>query len=451
MTEFFNLKKVLIFSFFVFVCIYMLEAWFSFDMLTGVDNVLFIYNLITGIVYFVLLALVVNKKNYTKYDLIFITFTVTCVLIFINDYIFLEWGHTQLYFGANDAVAYNRAASNISHLNFGNKINFLKSTRNFGDAGDWGFPLFLSYVYTIFNSPNFMDFIDLIINLGTVSLLFNIGRAFLPKKYAYIGALIYGISQYAIFFSSSGLKEPLLIFLIVLSVYFYIQYVQRKELIFLVLAMVPAGLIVFFRVPLMVFLFVSFALSEMTRKKMTASRYILAGLLIVVVIGMYVYFSSALGRYTNSTGNGAFTTVTATGGLQYNTFGYIVNFFSGLFGPFPTYMPFDNPIGAMYSGSMTLKVFLSIYFFYAAYYAIKLKNNFMKPLVLFILFNIVGLVYVGEALQWRFSMPYLPFFIMLSMYTVANYKRIIRGIHKYIFAGYYIGMSGVILMWNYLR
>jgi hypothetical protein len=451
MTEFFNIKKVLLFSFLVFIGIYILETWLSFDKLTGVNNVLFIYNLITGIVYFVVLALVVKKKHYTKYDLIFITAVVTLVLIMVNDYIFLKWGHTHLYFGANDAVAYNQTASNISHMNFSGKMNFLKSTHRLGDIGDWGYPIFLSYVYTVFDSPNFMDFINLILNLGTVFLLFKIGQTFLPKKYAFTGALIYGISQYAVFFSSSGLKEPLFIFLIVLSVSFYVQYVQKKRVIFLILAILTAFFVVFFRTPIMVFLVVAFALCELTGKKMTPGRYLLAGVLVIAVIALYVSFSSTFSQYTNSNGNGAFVTKTVTGSIHYNMFGYIVSFFAGLFGPFPTYISFQNRISAMYSASITLKVFLSIFFFYTVYYAFKLKNNFMKPLVLFTLFEIAGLIYIGDTLEVRKSLPHLPFVIMLAMYTLANYKRIIRGGHKYIFAGYYIGMAGILLMWNYLR
>jgi hypothetical protein len=453
MTELFNIKKVLLFSFFVFICIYLLETYLSFDKLNGVNNVLFVYNLITAIVYFLLLALVVNKKRYTKYDLIFITFMVTSVLIFVNDYIFLKWGHTQLFFGAVDAVTYNHAASNISHLNFGGRMNFLNSTHDFGDIGDKGFPIFLSYVYTIFDSPNLMDCIDLILSLGTVFLLYKIGKTFLPKKYAYTGALIYGISQYAIFFSSSGLKEPLMVFIIVLSFFFYIQYVKEKGVMFLTLAIFTAFLVAFFRLPLMIFLVVSFALNELTGKKMTATKYILIGFLAIASIALYSFFSaSLLETYVDSAGNNAFVTVSATGALHYNTFGYIVSFFSGLFGPFPTYMPFDHKrIIAMYAASITLKVFLSIYFFYAVYYAFKLKNNFMKPLILFALFDIAGLIYEADTLQVRKSMPHLPFVIMVSMYTIANYKQIIRGVHKYIFAGYYIGISGVLLMWNYMR
>jgi hypothetical protein len=299
------------------------------------------------------------------------------------------------------------------------------------------------------NSPLFVNILNVFINLGTVLLLYKTGRLFLTKRYAFLGAFIYGISQYAVFYMSSGLKETLMVFIAVASTFFYVKYVKKNKLKYLIFCSITGLTLILFRTPLAFFLLISFAYCELTKNKVSFKRYFVAALLVVGAFLLFQLFNNLLFRYIFSPGNEVVSQAT---GAESQQFAYFTGLLSGLFGPFPTFMPFNNSEKiSLFAGSLTLKVYLALPFLYACFYAIKLKHSYMKPLVFFTLFEIAGLVFLAESFELRKSLPHLPFVILLAMYGVSNYRKYIRGIHKYVYVGYYLLMTGFLFMWNYLR
>lgn len=407
---------------------------------------LFYYNLITGCLYFLLLTVALAKKTYSKVSLIGIVLAYSTVLVISNNYVFNELGHSYFALTAVDSLLYDKLARAMVKLNLLQKINYL----SYGySIGDYGFPIYLSYVYTIIKSPLLENALNILINIFTVVCLFKIGNFFLQKKYAFLGSLIYGTSQYVIFFMSTGLKEPLMILFIILSIYFYLQYVKKNNLICLFISILFALILVFFRLPLMVFLIVAFGLSELTRNKFSFKKIFLVIVLFACSIAMYIFFKDALLRYVYKSGSRVVVHATST---QSKHFAYVVGFISGLFGPFPTYLPLNGKENlSFYAASLTLKVFLSLPFLYASYYAIKLKNKYMKPLVLFSFFEIIGLIINANTFNFRVSLPHMGFVILLAMYTLSNRKKYIKGGHKYLYLTYYVSFAGFLFMWNFLR
>lgn len=409
--------------------------------LQGKYEVFYIYNLIISILYFLFLVFIVYKRSYTTFQLMFFTFFITLVFVLANNYVFQLLGNSYFMPRAKDPIAYHSLASNMMKMDFSEKLTFFSSF----SISDLGFPLYLSYVYSIIHSPLFANICNVFVHLCTVLLLFKIGRFFLSRKYAFMGAFIYGISQYAVWFISSGLKETIMVFFVIASVFFYLKYVKKNTLFYLFLALISALFLILFRIPIVIFLVGAFAICELTKKKVGFKQYFAVIFVVLSVFLLSQFYSTLLLKYTTLS-----QFAQTEGGFQ--QFAYATAFIAGFFGPFPTYMPFDGKENlSLIAGSLTLYVFLTLPFLYACYYALKSNNIYMKPLVIYALFEITGLVYLAQSFDLRKGIPHILLAIMLAMYTLSNYRKFNKTIHKYIFGGFYITITGILFFWNYLR
>ena len=104
------------------------------------------------------------------------------------------------------------------------------------DASNNGWPSFLSLFFSLFNSDNFLDYMNfqriLSITLSTLTIIpiFLLCNKFVEKKYAVFGAALFGFEPRVIQNSVFGITEPLFVLLLSISILMFLN--NSKKIIF---------------------------------------------------------------------------------------------------------------------------------------------------------------------------------------------------------------------------
>ena len=355
-----------------------------------------------------------------------------------------------LAFQASDSTGYRSIAENMAKAPI--KTIFSKIPWYLGND-DKGFVVYAGLLYRLIPSNLTLNFFNLFLNLATVTLIYKIGKFILSEKGAFLSALIFGLATYTVFYQASGLKESLMVFLTVGAFYFFIRSFESLPPSVFFLALLCCLLLVFFRVPIAFFLLISGAIYLFFKKKgtsMLGPPIIFFSLIIGIVF--LVFFDSYLIRYTYSIDKVIAIKETV---FQHNLrFAGLVSTVSGLFGPFPTLIPFPGKENtSIFGGSLILKIFISAYFFVGAYFAYKSRDAIALSLAMFCLLEIVGLCYLMETMELRKSFPHIAFFVLIAIYGFENLEKQaleFAGLTKLIFAGN-LSFAIAIPAWNILR
>ena len=100
-----------------------------------------------------------------------------------------------------------------------------------------GWPLFVSLFFSMIDSNNFLDYMTvqriLTVSISTITIIpvYLLVRRFFEFKYALLGAFLFAFEPRMIQLSSFGISDPLFIFLVTLSLAFFLS--SRKEIIYL--------------------------------------------------------------------------------------------------------------------------------------------------------------------------------------------------------------------------
>ena len=131
-----------------------------------------------------------------------------------------------------------------------------------------------------------------------------------------------------------------------------------------------------------------------------------------------------------------------------------VSLVSGVFGPFPTIIPFPGKENAsIFAGSLVLKVFISAYFVVGAYFAFKARSAIAIGLSVYCFLEIGALTYLMETNEFRKGFPHIPFFLLLAVYGFESLEKSgakYNNLKKYILTGNF-GFAVAIVAWNTLR
>ena len=210
------------------------------------DSISF-YNLVsffTFISYALLLFSFIGReeKIYNKTNLAVTTFVFSLVFVLIffsvSDY---YTGNTFL-FSEVDARKYEYHSMIMKDMSFFNALQYISAIWSYDD---WGAPMAIAFVMKIFPFKFFLNFIYIILNKINACLLFEIGKNIMSKQYAYLASLSFSVASYSIFFMGSFLKEEIMIFLVIVSMYFLYKYWSTHNIIYIVLGMVVSSFVIF--------------------------------------------------------------------------------------------------------------------------------------------------------------------------------------------------------------
>lgn len=410
---------------------------------------IYLVNFATTFIYFLILIIISQGENFSEQKLITIVLPFNLFFVSVyNDLFFIDHGD-YFAFIAVDSLSYDYTARYIAQFNFNESLNSFPRPIGFDDKG---FVIYISIIYRIINSPLAVNFFNVLLNLATTLFLYRIGLFFLSRKGAFIAAIIFGISTYSVFYQASGLKETLMVFLVVASFYFFYKFFDKRYLKYILPAIFFCLLLFFFRVPLVFFVFGSIAITYILKRERGFSDILLSLFVIILIIVLYKTYNTYLLRYVYSF-KAVLSIKEELVGADPN-FEIITALVSGLWGPFPTIVPVSGKENiSVLAGSLILKIFLSSYFIIGSYLAYKNRNYYVLPIAVFCLSEIFALSYLLESFVFRKGFPHVPFLILIAVYS---YEYLHKRTGDYLFikrsiAFFDIGLIGAIFFWNYLR
>lgn len=362
--------------------------------------------------------------------------------------IFIDHRGDNFEFTGSDSLTYEKYS--LKSLEFGyfeGLTHFLEESKYGYD--DVGMIAYLSFLYRIVNDPLFPRFVNVLISIFTLLMIYSLARSCLEDDTAVVASLMFGAASYNVFYMASGLKETLFVFFIILSIYLYRSYHVFKKSRYLILAFVVSLFVFFFRIPTALFLIFSIAGAEFIRKSKSLIRVVSIGIIGASIVAAYAIASREFGGYFIFLNPDFQQTEEVSSGILFKLIGFV----AGIFGPFPTIPTIaGKEADSLWAASLILKAFISIYAVYGAYLAFKTKKPILLVCVIFCLFNILALITIGKTFKVRYIIPYLPLFFLLAGY---GYDKIVRH-SEYRFLKksvlpVNIGVLLLILFWNILR
>lgn len=403
--------------FFIGITLYLIIFFYWLDSV----NYYNILNVAALLSYAYLLWACINKDDnyFTERRLWLTVFLYSMVMVALClQMSFFYVGNTFL-FSEVDAKVYSRMADKLKDMEAWNALGYIARVWGYDD---WGAPVTMAFMLKIVPHKFFVNFCYIIMNSTASLCLFSIGRTLkMTRKYSYMAALAYGTASYTIFFMGSFLKEEILCFLVIVSFYMLYKYHENGHLPYLAAGGLASLLIVFFRVPIALFVWLSYASLLLLGYKGHIRRMLFILLFAVVGVsaaGLMLYSSA---RYAN---NGD-----VAGSYQYMTttvFQKAVSSLGALIGPFPTLFQVTtvNFTAKPLFGAGVLFKFLLFFTFWRGFvYCLKARIVEAYPLFVFALLEMIGLCIVFDGLELRKAMPHIAIFIMAAFWYMDRFDR----------------------------
>ena len=354
-----------------------------------------------------------SEYFYTESRLALTVFTYS--LVFVGLYMLLSHYYTgnTFIFSEADARNYERTSFAIKDMSFGQAIDYIVYQRGW-TFEDWGAPMTMGFVLKMIPSKLFLNFFYVLLNTIGALLLFRIGKKLMSAQYAYMSSLTHAISSYSMFFMGVFLKEEIMVFLVIVSVYFLYEYWQSKNLIYIVIGFIASFLIVFFRPAVAVFVWISYGTLLMFGSK----DNVLKGFFILIALAVAVYTYTMM-RQSASRFEDASEYVNSTFS---ETTKYVISL-GGLIGPFPALLQMHELITykPLLGAGLLYKFLLFFAFWKGFIHCIKSHCVYMYPVFAFVILEIIGLYFVLDTLELRKSMPHIPFFILAAFWFMDRY------------------------------
>lgn len=428
----------------------LLYVVFSFTAIKSVDYLyLYLVSLATFVSFGVVISVTCSRNDtfFTKRNLVFAVFLYS--LAAVGPYHVLSYsidGDTFL-FSKIDAILYFDGSMSMSKMGISESFKYLSNAHGFDD---WGAFAWMSSMYRIVASKLFLNFSYCV--LGTISavMLFNIGRTFMPRRYAYMAALTFSIASFTIFFYASSLKETVMVFLIIASFNSFYSFLRSKNIWSLLFAFLWAVLLLFFRVPTSLLLMLSFGI---TLVLMYSKGIFLP--IIGVIAALIVYSSSFLISYTYDRYlRGGDINLIAERKMELAGDGGFVNQMAdplaAMIGPFPSLVAKDINRTPLLLSGLLYRLLLAFPFLLGVFYVFKYKYTKLYPLVFFFLINAIGVAISVKGLEVRLSFPHLAMMYLVAFWLLAiyDYRRIMKPLPTKVIYGCLACVVVICLMWN---
>ena len=380
-------------------------------------SLVYFFNIFSLLIYYNLIKSKLNKPtvHFSSNRLALEVFFYSFFFVIAFNLISYSFNNDFFVFSDKDAVVYHLEALNIINNDFLTGINnFLEDWK----SEDLGIIIYLSLLYQIVASNLIVNFSNLLIGVVSSVLIFRIGNKFMSKKYAYLAALSYSTSSFVLWFHSSGLKESLLIFFIILSFDQYYQYFDRKKTINIVLLSTSMFLITLFRPAISVLILISMFFSFFVSKRKSLGLILLIPLLSIFIFIIYSYVGLLLQNFIGIDLNSLLERKEFEGMIIISLpFTIVTNILASLIGPIPTIIPnLLKIILSFYSVGLILKVLISSVFWIGVYFAFKRRFFKLYPLIFFLIFEALSLTFILEGLELRKSLPHFFIFYLIAFW-----------------------------------
>lgn len=361
--------------------------------------------------------------------LIFIYQLVLSVLLFCS--------HSFEY--NSDYYAYSSWAWEPIHYYYDNYIKYISN--NTLDISDWGYPIFLNWIYSLTGEIHGGDLLmcvcNVFINISTVLLLWKLTYQMFGVKIAKLTLLLWGLNVYNIWFNATGLKETLFTFFMVGGFYFLYKVSVYNKLRHYIWLMAFIFIIVFFRYYISIFfllIVISLIFFRRIYEKYFALIMLFAFTVVILGVDLLAFFIEEVAViYKNQAG------VWGDNGILFS----IMNVYSAFVSPYPALSG-----GSLNQNQLTLlfsifKISLSFWGIYGMYLLIKTKQTRVYPLINILLFNIFLTIISGLSLNYRYMHITMPLYIVFMIYGYVQSR------HKVLIALFSWGTGGFLtLLYN---
>tara|TARA_R110001599_G_scaffold1889_4_gene9880 strand:- start:333086 stop:334423 length:1338 start_codon:yes stop_codon:yes gene_type:complete len=401
-----------------------------------------------SILYGFLILISTQASKYIKPYLFFV-FLYVVIFCVLNNFVSFSYNKNLFVFSESDAMFYHNVANYYKNLSFSSIINQYFNSYNYDD---FGIIIVLSLLYKISASNIILNLFYLVLTIFIIGYYYNLNRLVLNKLYSLISSVLFIASPAFVWFTSSGLKELIMIFLIIAGTYHLIIFLQKNNFSHLTLGVVYLVFLVFLRPVVLIFIIVSFSSYWLISPKKNIYRNIYLLLMVIVGVASWPILVSIFNSYTGGVAFDLF--------LQYRKesgniiggigFSYVVNILSQVIGPFPDLGLLDKPHLAFYASTLIVKVFLGFYFWYSIYLIFRMKHKVLLILCFFVLIEMVSLAGLLEGLEFRKSFPHFPFFYVVATYGVLEFNKRRKNFKKLkLYRNlYFIVASGIVIIWN---
>jgi len=410
----------------------------------------------TNLLYVVIFGFVIIKtygiSNYhffTRRRLLFTVAGISILFLFLHSLLF--YWHTDSFweFSARDSLEYDILAKNMNH--YGIIEGVIKYLANGQDFEDLGAVFFTSLAYRIYPSPLMFNIFNVLVGVIVVNSIFNISSFYMNRKYAYLTALTYGLSSYVIYLYATGMKETFFVLFVILFYDNLLKFVKNKKSSDLILSLLSAFLIIFFRPAVLGMMGMGVIGAVIFGKKQGFVSF----LIFIIFVLSFIFLSQKVveikDRYYGSPELVSYRAKQYSH-IEANSFTYASSFFSGFFGPLPTYTPiFGRLQQSFYSVGLGFRVFISLFFFLGLIQSIKERDFVIMSLGLFAIIEILSLSIILEVFELRLDSPHMPALYIVAFYYVTSLKynsiRKIKRLKKIVFL-YSFVFGILILLWN---
>ena len=436
-------RSYLFIGFFLFVL-------FSASLIQNMDFMMihavsFFSFLIYGIVMYK--TSVQANSFFKKRNLVIIVFFVSILEVILFQLLSYYIDGDTFVFSKRDAMLYYTVGLKMSQMSIVDGFHYMVELG--WQSDDWGAFLWISSIFRIVPSLQFLGFIYCIVGTLSSLMLFDIARNLMPRRYAFMAALSFSVSSFMLVHNSQCLKEIIMIFCIIAVFECFITYIRKKENKYLFLAILCSLLVFLFRVPTALLLILSLGLTWVLLKmKGTAAIFLIV--VFTIAICSTSLFSFTYSRYLR---NGDTSLIIerknelAGGGGVINQ---MTDPLAAFAGPFPSVKIKTIKPTPLYTAGLLYRFLLSAPFFLGVFYIIKERYIKMYPFALFFLINALGVAISVKGLEVRLSMPQLSMMYIVSFWFLAkyDYEQFSWEIPQKVIQGYFIGIMMLCFLWN---
>ncbi|MDO4790790.1 MAG: hypothetical protein Q3998_07505 [Porphyromonas sp.] len=315
---------------------------------------------------------------------------------------------------AVDSLLYSRVAVLIQGEDFSQTLRIL--ARHFkGDLSDYGFPIFLKYVYGLsggFDAANIVLIIfNSIFHAVTALFLYKIAVRVTNDMGVAMWAMgLWGLNTASVFYNISGLKEPLFVMLCSISMWMLYLAKDRGLLKYHLLFLLFAVLLWFFRSYISIFYLIIYI--GYCHVASLYNRFF--PILVIASIILCLFFASVLVSYFPEI---HYSILKNDKFYRDKSFLFqIVSYILAFMAPVPRLADMSYPRDLYIHSLSIVKYLLSIFAMWGCFEVIRKARADFYPLISIVIFTVLLLIVSGRMLEYRYAYITMPSFYILMIY-----------------------------------
>lgn len=343
-------------------------------------------------------------------------------LIGISTYNLVSFYYNDNFFSFNeiDALLYHNAAEYIADTSFQEGVGrFLKDY----DFDDLGIVIVIGTLYQIAQSNLILNIFYLLISIFSAVKLFELASYFMSKMSAFICSLAFYSLSFVVWFNSSGLKESLLIFLVIYFFERYYRFALKKDVKALPIAFLAVAFMLFFRPAVGFFCVFSVGLTFLIFrwKSVVGLITIIASIIFIIILSSILIDN--FNRYLMGGDLTYLLQIKEQQGMVIGGIGftYAVNILAQAIGPMATFTPGKSEILSFYAPGLVYRILIGVPFWLGIGYIFKKKVTDLFPIAFFVLMEMLSLTLILEGLELRKAIPHFSLVFVIGFFYLDKF------------------------------